>query len=52
MMQNRAQGPEPIQPLTCELHEGLISQGNLTRRCPRWTKDLAVPRRRPLSGNL
>jgi len=35
-------GPNCIPLLTCQLHKGLIAQGDhLTRRCQGWTDDLA-----------
>ena len=38
-------GPECIPVLTCQLHQGLIAQGDhLIRRCQGWTDDMARQR--------
>ena len=38
-------GPECIPVLTCQLHQGLIGQGeHLIRRCQGWTDDMARQR--------
>ena len=38
-------GPECIPLLTCQLHQGLIAQGeHLIRRCQGWTDDMARQR--------
>ncbi len=38
-------GPECIPVLTCQLHQGLIAQGeHLIRRCQGWTDDMARQR--------
>ncbi len=38
-------GPECITVLTCQLHQGLIAQGeHLIRRCQGWTDDMARQR--------
>ncbi len=38
-------GPNCIPLLTCQLHQGLIAQGDhLVSRCPGWTEDLVRQR--------
>ena len=38
-------GPECIPVLTCQLHQGLIAQGeHLIRRCQGWTDDMVRQR--------
>jgi hypothetical protein len=38
-------GVNCIPLLTCQLHQGLLAQGeHLTRRCQGWTKDMACQR--------
>jgi hypothetical protein len=37
-------GVNCIQVLTCQLHQGLIGQGeHLTRRCPSWSGETTGP---------
>jgi hypothetical protein len=46
-------GPECIPLLTCQLHQGLLAQGeHLTSCCQGWTDDLARPARLGTGGGM